>query len=62
MAAGSTVAKLQFDLGAVKLLQKRNATFGAVLHAQQSADFHAGQVRARVFKFAFKELSKWRDA
>lgn len=60
IANGSTVAKLHFDLGVVAIFKARNATMHGIMIVERDAAERAKQVRERVFKFAFRELRKWR--
>ena len=60
MAAGSSVAKLHFDLAIVALMKRREAHPSSIGRAQVDARDRAKQVRIRVFKHAFKELRMWR--
>ena len=61
MAAGSSVAKLQFDLAIVALMKRREAHVNSIARAENDAQVRVKEVRIRVFTHAFKELRKWRS-
>ena len=60
IADGSSVAKLMFDLGVIRILKRRNASLHAILMAEADAQAHAEQVRNRVFGQASLALRRER--
>lgn len=57
MTAGSTVAKLQFELGILSALKARNACMHTIMCSERDITERVKQVRERVFRHAFKTLA-----
>lgn len=57
MTAGSTVAKLQFELSILATLKARNANMHTIMCSERDIEELVKQVRVRVWKHAFEALA-----
>ena len=58
----NTMSKLQLEMAILAALKRRNMDMHSVMLSEASVADRAVQVRARAFRFAWKELQNWRKS